>query len=296
MKWILITLLAYFVFSLTKIIDGVCIKKYLNPKTYLCYHMFLQGLIGILILFFIDTIFYGTYFLLIAFVTALFYVYALIPYVRALEFEEVSRLIPLFNLRPIFVLVFSIIIFGIKLTVIQYIGFIFLIMGGFFISIKKIEGIFKISRGLFYMLLTSLLFSFSLIGTDWLFKNYDFWSSLAYIQLGVLVSSLSLLFLEGYGKGIQKIRDVSGIAKLLLVSVAVIGFVGIAIRNFAISISSAALVSSLEGFQSLFVLGLTILFSFKAPKILKEETSIKIILIKLIAIIFLIEGVWLINI
>jgi len=55
MEWLIFALFAYLGFAIATIIDGVSIKTYIkNPKTYLFYNTFLQGLVGILIFLFID--------------------------------------------------------------------------------------------------------------------------------------------------------------------------------------------------------------------------------------------------
>jgi len=95
--------------------------------------------------------------------------------------------------------------------------------------------------------------------------------------------------------GIRDFNKVSGVAKLLVLSVAIISFVGLGLRNLAVSQSSATLVTSLGGFQSLFVLLFAIAISFKFPDILKEELKGRIIGFKIIAIILLAIGIYFIS-
>lgn len=298
MAWILFALLALFMFAVSSIIDGISIKKYIkSPKTYLFYSTFMQGFIGIFIFFFKDIDFHGFFFLSISFITGLFYVYGLMPYMKSLEFEEVSRIVPLFNLGPIFVLIFSMLILNLKLDFYQYTGFFFLVTGSFLISIKKIKGLFRISKGFWYMMLTNLLLTGFFIGTDYLFKTYDYWSSFFFIQLGILFSSMTLILFKNYGRGgIKNIKNLQGIAKILVISVALISFIGLGLRNVAIGLNSATLVTSLGGFQSLFVLIITLIFSFKLPNILKEEIKKDVILLKIFSILLLIFGIYFVSI
>lgn len=298
MRWLLFALFALFAFAISSLIDGLSIKKYIkNPKIYLFYSVFLQGVIGIFIFFFKEINFYGYFFLLISLVTGFFYVYGLIPYMKSLEFEEVSRIVPLFNLGPVFVLIFSLLVLDLKLSLFQYIGFFFLVTGSFLISLKKVSGFIKISKGFWYMMLTNLLLTGFFIGTDYLFKNYDYWSSFFFIQFGVLFSAMSLLVFKNYGQaGIKRFNYIGNTAKMLVLFAAVISFIGIGVRNVAIRLSSATLVTSLGGFQSLFVFGITLFLSIKLPYILKEETNKEIILLKTISILLLIAGIYFVSI
>jgi len=297
MEWIIFALLAYFMYAITSTIDAVSIKTYLkNPKTYLFYNMTLQCLIGVLMLLFINVTFYGWFFLMIIFLSGMFRVYGLIPYMKILEFEEVSRMVPLFSLGPIFVLLFSIPILGLSLTTNQYLGFAFLVAGGFLITIKKTKGLFKISKGFWYMMLTNILLTGMFICIHYLFKNYDYWSAFVFMQIGTLLAASTLILLKDYGqKGLKEIRKIPSIAKTLVISVALISLGAGMLRAFSIKLSSAAVVSALDGFQSLFVLLIAIFFSFKLPKILKEETKGATIIQKIIAIILLGVGIILIG-
>jgi len=298
MEWILLSLLAFLMFGIGGIIDSISIKKYVkSPKIWLFYSTFMQGFIGIFIILFKDISFHGFFFFIISFITGLFYVYGLLPYMKSLEFEEVSRIIPLFGLGPIFVLILSIIILNIKLTSYQYTGFFFLIVGGFLITLKRDKSIFRISKGFWYMMLTNFILAGFFIGTHYLFKNYDYWSAFFFIQLGILISSLSLILFKEYGRdGLIKIKRWGLNVKILILSVALISFIGLGLRNTAISLKSAALVSSIGGFQPLFVLIMTIFLSLKFPEILKEEIRKEVILLKIFAIVLLMVGVYFISI
>ena len=147
------------------------------------------------------------------------------------------------------------------------------------------------------MMLTNLLLTGFFIGTDYLFKNYDYWSSFFFIQLGVLTSALTLISFKEYGrKGLKEIPNLKLISKSLVILVALFSFIGVGLRNVAIGLSSAALVSSLGGFQSLFIFIITLTVSFKFPKLIKEKTNKKTILLKSLAIILLIAGVYFVSI
>jgi uncharacterized membrane protein len=299
MEWLFYAFLALFGFALSSILDGLAIKKFIgDAKRYLFYSTFIQGLFGAIAIFILfKTSFYKGPFLLICFITGLFYVYGLLPYMRALEFEEVSRISPLFNLEPIFVLIASIILLNLQLIGTQYIGIILLILGSFLISTKIEKRIFKLSKGFWYMILTNLILTGFFIGTEYLFKNYDYWSAFAYIQLGILFASLTLIFFKNYGReGIVKLKTINLYGKIIILSVGFISIVAVGLRNMAIKLSHAALISSLAGFESIIVFGLVLLISIRHPSFLNEEINKKIIIQKVTAIILLIIGIYFIYI
>jgi len=297
MEWLFFAFLALFGFSLCTIIDGLAIKKFIkNSKIYLFYSTFIQGAIASIIIFlFFKTSFQGWFFLIICFLTGLFYVYGLLPYMKALEFEEVSRIDPLFNLEPLFVLGLSLIFLNFQLTSIQYLGICLLVIGSFLISMRKSNNSFRLSKGFWYMVLTNLLLAGFFVGTDYLFKNYDYWSAFAYIQLGIVFASLTLIFFKSYGRaGIIQFKGINLHGKLLIFAVGIFSIVSVGLRNMAIKLSHATLVSSLAGFKSIMVLLLVLFISIGHPSFLKEEINRKIVLQKIIAFVFLIVGLYLI--
>jgi drug/metabolite transporter (DMT)-like permease len=175
MLWFVLAITAMFLFALIGVIQGIAIKKYsLNGRKYLLYTMLLQGAISGLVFLFKPVTYYEFSFILLSISGGFFFVYGLLPYMKAVEFEEVSRLNPLFNLGPVFVFVLSIIFLETILSNSNFIGFIFLILGGILISIKKTKGFIKFSKGFWYMILTNLLLGFYFIITDYLFKRYDY--------------------------------------------------------------------------------------------------------------------------
>lgn len=298
MWWLIIAVIFLFLFALIGIIEGISIKKYFKDgRIYLFYTTFLQGALSCLVIFFKPIAFEGYSFLAISILAGFFFVYGLIPYMKSLEFEEVSRVNPLFNLGPIFVLILSIIFLGLRLAWVQYMGFGLLLAGGFLISTKKFKGLFKISRGFWYMMLTNLLLGFYFIITDYLFKRHDYWSTFVFIQFGILLASLSLILIKDYGKqGILDLKKWKKGAILLVIGASVLSIIAVAVRNLAISLSSATIITSLGGIQSFFVLVMTLFISWKFTKVLKEEISREIIFLKIISIILLILGIYFVTI
>lgn len=297
MIWLTFIILAMFLFASIGIIQGIAIKKYsISGKKYLFYTMFLQGALGCLTFLFKPVFFHGFFFVSITILAGFFFVYGLLPYMKSIEFEEVSRMNPLFNLGPVFVLILSVLLLNLTLSKFQFLGFIFLVIGGFLISVKKIKGAIKLSKGFWYMVLTNLLLGFYFIATDYLFKNYDYWSSFAFIQLGILISASSLLLFKDFSTGKTKKSDkLKNWAKILIVSDAILSIFAVSMRNVAIKLSSATIVTSLGGIQSLFVLIMTLLISFRFSNILKEELSKETIILKTISIILLIIGIYFIT-
>lgn len=80
-------------------------------------------------------------------VSGALFTYVLIFYFKAVQSDDVSRIIPLFNLLPLFVVVVSVIFFGYVFETIHYAGIILLFGGAWLASVKDIQSP-RLSKGL----------------------------------------------------------------------------------------------------------------------------------------------------
>ncbi|PLX26088.1 hypothetical protein C0580_00645, partial [Candidatus Parcubacteria bacterium] len=71
-----------------------------------------------------------------------------------------------------------------------------------------------------------------------------------------------------------------------------LGATGSMLQNYAVSLGSVALVTSLQGLQYAFLLILTLLGTILLPKIIKEKITIKILTRKFVAIILIGIGLY----
>uniref|UniRef100_UPI0038BA90DC EamA family transporter n=1 Tax=Legionella tunisiensis TaxID=1034944 RepID=UPI0038BA90DC len=110
-------------------------------------------------------------------------------YYLALKYEEVSKVIPIYYLAPVFILFIAKAILNEHLANNQYWGTALLVSGAIIISLSSPLKI-GISKGVLCMLLAAFCYAINQILTKFLLKNNEFWSVFAYIRLGV---SLSLL-------------------------------------------------------------------------------------------------------
>jgi hypothetical protein len=83
-------------------------------------------------------------------------------------------------------------------------------------------------------------------------------------------------------------------AKSAFITSEVIAFAAFVLVALSLNTGYSSIVSALGGFQPLFVLALAVFISIKLPKILKEELSKKVILMKLAAILLMLGGLWLV--
>lgn len=295
MLWMLFMLLAVFLWAWSNILDKVLRTRYLKDSVALMAAFGIYSIIFSFVLFLFIGIPHISFWNLLAALTAGFILaYALIPYLKALSIEEASRVIPLWHLAPIFTLVLAVIFLKEILTKIDYAAFTIILLGGVLISTRRIGSVFKLSPAVPLMLLSSLLLAFSDVLLKFSYSEQVFWPTFLVFQFGVSLGSLSFFMIPSARRNVSKAflthRYVFG--GILLISTS-LGWGGQIMFNNAVFRGPITLISVFVGFQSLFVLVIATILSLKFPLFIKEAIDIKTIGIKLVAIVMMAFGLFL---
>ena len=289
MTWLIIVIIAHLFYALVFVIDKYILSRSLpHPVVYAFYVGILSIAIWVLAPF-------GFYFpsseeIILILVAGIAQVAGWIFFYKAIHKGEVSRIIPFVGaFIGIFTLVLSVLIIEEVLTSKQLLAIVLLILGSLIVSLKKRE----IFQGYFRLaILASLLFAVFWVITKYIFLDTTFVNGIIWIRTGVAVIALTLLISKKNRKLIfQRTEKLeASIVKSFLIGRAsgVLAALGI---YLAVFLGSVALVNSLQGLQYVFVLILALLLFRKFPK-LREEFSREIIIQKIIAIILIGAGLF----
>jgi len=290
-------LLSPAIFSISNYIDKFLLEKHnISPIVITVYGGIFALLAGIITLFFTGFYPIDTRTLLVilgsGFLTALY----LLPYYKALDIDETSNVVPLFQFYPIFVLILSLILLKEGFTSIQYVGSALIVGAGFLLSIENVKGkIFKLRKSFFYMMLSCVVFAVAQVLYRFALEEIPFWNTLPYETFGIALGSL---LISMYGKNFQAFKkETKQFKKRVFIFLTINEIVYIAARYtgyFAISLISVGLVSILGGIQPLFVLIYGIVLSIWFPKILKEVITKKTLGLKFVSTLIIILGSYLI--
>ncbi len=292
MLWVYLTLLAVAIWGISNIIDkhviSLRVKDPLVPLV----------IDGFVVLFYSLAIFVvhgisipNTFFILGSIVLGLLYFMVLLFYYKSMKLEEVSRAIPLMGLHPIITLLFATIFLGEIFSGIKYIGIFFLVAGGFMLVVKK--GVrLTITKALPWLILFNLFIAIYYVFMKYLLGFSDFWSVFALAQIGFFIGFLFLLPFH-FKETKRIIKTAKKTVGFVLVS-QVFNFIGVLLYMAAASIGFISLVAALEQTQNIIVLFYAIILSIFMPKILKEEIKGSVILLKIIAIVCMFIGAYLI--
>lgn len=298
MSWLIFAFATPFLFSLTNFIDKFLIEKRIkDPIGIVILGGFISGIFGIAIALFHGFVllnFFQTFILLISGILLVLY---LIPYFKALSLDDPSRVVPLFQVVPLIVLFVSSVILHEQLTNMQLAGFFITMIAGFFLGTEKADtGFLKPRPSFWYMMLSSVLYA--LIGILFKFALVpdNFWLTFSYQSMGAGVGAAGLLLVPNirktFAKEVKQLKkDVWGI---FFINKLFEFFADLA-YSFAVTLVPVALVTVVGSVQWFFLLVEGIILSLWFPHIVKEDIRKQTIGIKLVAIVFIFIGIYLLS-
>lgn len=287
--WILLSVSSSLIWSGINVFDKFIISKIIKTPII---PIVLSAIVGVFIAFVVfiskgfDQVDFGDQILCL--VCGALYVLMAWFYFVGMKNGEVSRLIPIFYISPIFVAILSYFVFDEVLGLLQYIGVILLILGAISISTKSFKRI-TIGKPAVLFILSTIFWSAYQVVLKHLLDNYDYWTIYSLVRLGVFIATVPIVIIKW--KSIIEMFNTVGKKFIGLITVSEsINLIGTIFATIAISMASVVLVTALTSLQPFFVLVIASLVSIFYPKILEEKLNRKIITQKLIAILIMFVG------
>ncbi len=297
MNWLLVAIIAHFLFALVFVVDKFLLSKtVLQPRAYAFY----VGILGIFALFLIP---FGFTLLPVgqiaaSLISGILFVLAILFFYKLIQLGEISRITPIVGgAVPIFTLILTYSFLGERLTSYQLIAFFLLVFGGVIMlwprkdRVSSPIGKASLTKKLTLAIIAALFFAGSFVLTKFIYNEQPFINGFIWIRLGGFLGAWLLLFWPGSRQIIFKTTKTIKIKSAgLLVSNKILSALAFILLNYAIFLGSVTLVNSLQGIQYAFLLIIALFLSKKFPQIIKEQISQKVILQKIMAILFIILG------
>lgn len=187
-----------------------------------------------------------------------------VPYLKALEFEEPSRVALFLSMLSIFMFVLGYLILGETLTSFQGMAFVLILAGGALAALKRLTDTWHFSRAFWLIGFASLFWALS----DVLFKKFatDFSGFMPAFSLFLLGSFLPALVLPlmrfvRHDVALFRASKVCARAWVMQSSSMIISVLGSLVFSKALVLGKVALTSVLAEIQPLFVFALTLLLA-----------------------------------
>ena len=294
MSWMLLSILASVFLSASNIIDKYIYTKLLRKPIISLIMMAIIGIITSIPIYYIKGFSELSYALILAaFLSSAVYLIAVFLYFKAVKIEEISRIVPLFYITPLFVLILAALFLGERFTGLKYLGILLLVAGAMLISVKRP---FRLSFGKAFWLVMVSSFGISInsVVIKYLLGFADFWTVYSYMRIGAFVWLIPFYFIN-----FKDIREAVRKHKAKAIGLASLSeFLNLAavfLIVIASSVGYVTLIGALVSVQPFFVLLFAALLSIYVPRVLKEEISRSTIALKLVAIAIMFTGAMLIS-
>ena len=294
MTWLAYALATPVLYCVAVFIDKIVLgKKISDPLIMTLLSGAIMGLMGISFALFFglkDIGFIQTLALIASGVLALFYI---LPYFYALRLDDASRIVPLFQLSPLYVLIFSSLFLHEVLSGKQLIGFFLILAGSFLISAQKLEsGFFKLRPAFWYMALAGLMYAGVGLLFRYVVREESFWTTATYQFMGSGLATFPLiLFLHSRGSLSRHIGDHKPVFILITFS-NLLAALALLSQSFALSLASTPLVYIVAGIQPFIMLLFTFISTLWIPHVLREDTSRLTVFNKLFSIFLIFSGLY----
>ncbi len=300
--WLLVTIGAYFLTAINSVIDKHLIgKKIPEPIVYSFYVGIFSIFVIVLIPFGFEWPGFSQFFA--AFFTGAVFLLALISFFYALRADEASRIVSIVGgITPIFVLIFSIIVFGASLDQIDMYAFAFLVLGSVIISLRKSKtcGVFELhkyscARSIELAILSSVFFALFFVFAKFVFLNQPFMSGFIWTRIGSFLAAIGILLIPSYRRLIfHSTKSVKMKSGGLFIGNKILAGVAFLILNYAISVGDVVLVNALGGIKYVLLLAMAVIFTKWFPKVIREQTSPLVMFQKISAVVLIFVGIFLI--
>ena len=296
-SWIFFVLISSFIWAITSFIDKIVISKGYVKSPYA--YIVLNGLMNVLIVFFLP--FFGfqpltIMQLLSALLFGIFMSAGIIAYYKAVEHDDISNIVILFQLEPVMILLFSFVFLGEVLTKSHLIGFVVILAAGLLVSYKKIEGKFKLGKVFYLMVISGVLISASYLSIKYLYNTTTFWNAFLWSRLANMCAMLVLLVPSIRKECVSTFKRISIKVKGLLGFKMIIDFTSFFVLGFALQTAPISLVNVIgTSVIPLVVFFLGLFSSIYFPSIVREQIDLKSIMAKITAIALVVFGIAIIN-
>lgn len=287
--WIVLTLISAALFAVVNIFDKIVLNKWVKDPFV---PAIVVGVINIMVAGFIFLFHSVPHFsginILLAIVVGFLGFLSTITYYKAVQLDDISRVAPLFQLEPLFVVVLAAVFLGEVFSVSKYIGVFMLVLGALTISLKSFRSL-KLGKSFWLMVLTGFIISISLVMYKRLLDYGDFWTVFAYSRIGMIPVLIFIVY-KSFKNLLDTVKCHGKRCLFLMTAGESLGVVAMFFSIAAFAVGTATLVNALGSVQPLFLLFFSIILSLFLPRIFSEEIKKGVLLQKVLAVALLIVG------
>jgi len=235
--------------------------------------------------------------LLYSLTAGVIYIIPVYLYMKALSMEEVSRVVPVMNTTPVFVTVLGAIFISEVFTFSTYLGIFIAVAGAVLVSSQNFGKEFfdlKANKAFWTILAGTFLFAVYSVFAKWILNFTDFWNMFFWSRMGGLFPVALLLLRTSTREKISSTLGSLKESRIELLGVSeLFNNLGVLSQTVAFSLGPVALAQTITSVQPLIVLVAVLGLHHLRGYSLDEELSRQTVIMKGIAGILVVVGVYL---
>ena len=298
MYWLVVSLIAPFIWSLMNHLDKFIISKY-SKETSIGALSSLSAVFAGLVLPFIfifqpEILDQSVFVILLLILTGICTAAGILFYLHALERDDASHIVPFWFMIPVLSYFLGVIFLSESLTILKILGSMVTLVGAMILSLE-FDQKFRVKHITALLMLSSSLFlSFSNVIFKLIAIDYSFWSSIFWNQAGVFIFGIGLIvFIKKYRQDFIKII-LSSDHRLTYANIIgeIMQVMAEITLYYAITLAPVSLVLLISySFQPTLVILEGILITIFLPGLVNEKITKKHLIQKLLAVGIMIIGV-----
>ena len=213
-----------------------------------------------------------------------------------LQSEEVSRVVPIIHISPIFVAIIATVFLGEDLGYLQWLAIVIVVAGALIITAEKrgTPASTSLKRPFSLLFVASLLSALASIFTKYTLSYISFWNMYSMALLGTAITMLGFSLRPAtVREWIDMERRNSTIIMVFLNEIAALSASVIFVR--AVSLGPVSLVSTITGTRPAFVAVFSMILKMVLPGFLLELPGKRVMALRFIAIALIVGGLSIIS-
>ena len=318
MNWIIIAIISYSINAGVYVADKFLLSKRIHSSISYAFYVGIWSVFNAVILIFAPWLPTAKELAIDLSAGVLFFI-TLIFWYKALHQSEATRVVPVVGaLVPIFSLLFSFIFLHETFDQQQMLAFFILIAGGVLISVKQtklyilkkvverlhdifgnvlgpIHARFRPTRRLLInSFVAAFFFAAYYVLMKYIYSHQPFIGSFVWSRFGTTLGVIAVLFVPSWRRLIIEHQRGAETPKNLsfFLAVRLLAAIAFIMLNWAVSLGNVAMINALQGTQYLFLIFLVLILSLKFPHFLKEEVGRGVMIQKMIGVMLVSLGLW----
>ncbi|MDY6911351.1 MAG: EamA family transporter [Chloroflexota bacterium] len=234
--------------------------------------------------------------IIFALISSVVRVVGIMMFLYAMQTEEVSRIMPVVNINPVFVALLAVLFLGETLETLEWLAIVITVCGAVLISMKQVDGSHRLSfNGLMALpFVSALCMATGNLASKYALEDISFWNMYA---ISALVLGIVTVFISLRPRVLAELRSVHRpvCTMWLLVLNETLAPIAIILLFWSIERGPVSLVSTIAGTQPVFIFIYALILSRVSSMLLEQRMEGKTLILKLISIAMIVGGITIIQ-